>query len=107
MAFFQLRSPSGTAWPAVPSAEASQVWTAYQELDRTQWLSPAELEESQLKQLRALLLHCFHQVPYYQRLLSDAGLANRPIDSLADLRRLPFLTRDLYQANFADLEARS
>src|SRR5215510_3768247 len=89
MSFFQLRSPAGMAWPAVPAAEVSQVWAAYQELDRTQWLSAAELEDRQLVQLRALLQHCFEQVPYYRRLLSAAGLGDRPIDSLAEFRRLP------------------
>src|SRR5712671_1827599 len=97
MALFQLRSPAGTAWPPLPAAEVSQLWAAYQELDRTQWLSAAELEELQLRQLRALLLHCFHQVPYYRRVLAEAGLSSRPIDSLADFRRLPLLTRELYQ----------
>jgi phenylacetate-CoA ligase len=83
------------------------VWAAYQELDRTQWLTPQELEEQQLHQLRALLLHCFHQVPYYRHLLAEAGISSRPITSLAEFRRLPLLTRELYQANFADLQARN
>src|SRR3954471_15097728 len=107
MAFFQLRSIPGTTWPPVPAAEVSQLWATCQELDRTQWLSPAEMEARQLQQLRALLLHCFHQVPYYRRLLSEAGLSTRRVESLADYRRLPLLTRDLYQARFADLQARS
>jgi phenylacetate-CoA ligase len=107
MAFFQLRCPPGTAWPPVPVAEVSQVWAAYQELDRTQWLGPAELEALQLKQLNTLLRHCFHQAPYYRRLLAEVGLSTRPVETLADFRRLPFLTRQLYQAHFAELQARS
>src|SRR5271165_652952 len=93
MTFFRLRCPPGTVWPPVPVAEVSQVWAAYQELDRTQWLSAPELEALQLQQVRALLLHCFHYVPYYRRLLSEAGLSSRPIADLAELRRLPLLTR--------------
>jgi phenylacetate-CoA ligase len=107
MAFFQLRSLPGSAWPPIPAPEVCQVWAAYQELDRTQWLSPAELEDLQLRQVRALLLHCFHQVPYYRRVLSEAGLATRPVETLADFRRLPLLTREQYQAHFADLQARA
>jgi phenylacetate-CoA ligase len=107
MGFFHLRTLPGRVWPAVPVPEVSLVWAAYQELDRTQWLTPQELEEQQLTQLRALLLHCFHQVPYYRRLLADAGISSRPIDSLAEFRRLPLLTRELYQANFGDLQARN
>jgi phenylacetate-CoA ligase len=107
MDFFHLRSVPGTVWPALAPAEVSQVWAAYQELERTEWLPAAELEERQLQQLRALLLHCFHEVPYYRRLLSKAGLSNRPLGSLEEFRRLPLLTRELYQAHFADLQARS
>ncbi len=106
MPFFQLRSLAGSVWPQLPAPGVSLVWAAYQELDRTQWFSPAELEELQLRQIRALLGHCFHNVPYYQRLLAESGLADRPIESLADFRRLPRLTRELYQAHFADLQAR-
>ena len=106
MPYFHLRSAPGTVWPPVPAPEVSQLWSAYQTLDRTQWLSPAELEEFQLQQLRALLLHCFHQVPYYRRLLAQSGLSSRPIQSLADYRRLPLLTRELYQAHFTELQAR-
>lgn len=107
MAFFQLRSPAGTVWPPVPAPEVSQVWAAYQELDRTQWLTPADLAACQLQQLRALLAHCSQQVPFYRRLLSEAGLDRRPIETLSDFRRLPLLTRELYQTHFADMQART
>ena len=107
MGFFRLRSPPGTAWPPIPPGEVSQVWAAYQALDRTQWLGPDELEELQLQQLRALIGHCSHEVPYYRRVLSDAGLAGQRPVSLSDFRRLPLLTREIYQAHFADLKARS
>ena len=89
MAFFHLRSPAGNVWPAVPAGEVSQLWAAYLELDRTQWLKPAEIEEFQLRQLRALLSHCHDQVPYYRKLLDDAGLSAPSGLSMADFRRLP------------------
>ena len=82
MVSFQLRSLPGTAWPAVPTPETSQLWAAYLELNRTQWLPPAELEERQLQQLRVLLLHCFHEVAYYRRILTEIGYPKRPIKSL-------------------------
>src|SRR5262249_31634977 len=107
MGFFHIRSLPGTSWPAVPYPQVSLVWNTYQTLDRTQWLKPAEIEAMQLRQLNVLLEHCRKNVPYYARLLSDAGFANRPIESLADLRRLPLLTRELYQKHFADIRAKA
>jgi phenylacetate-CoA ligase len=81
------------------------VWAAYQTLDRTQWLSPLELEAFQLSQLQTLLLHCYREVPYYRRLLAEIGFPKRKIETFDDLRRLPLLTRQLYQAHFAELQA--
>ncbi len=107
MGFFRLRSLPGMVWPPVPVLELSQLWTAYLELDRTQWLSPEELAERQLEQVRALLLHCFHQVPYYRGLLAHAGIGARPIQGLDDFRRIPLLSREVYQTNFANLQARN
>jgi phenylacetate-CoA ligase len=102
MAFFHLRSRPEMPWPAF----VNQVWNAYRELDRTQWLGPGEVENLQLQLLRPLLVHCYHHVPYYRRVLSEAGIHARPVESLADFRRLPLLTRELYQTHFADLQAR-
>jgi phenylacetate-CoA ligase len=105
-AFFQLRSIGGATWPPLPNSDASQAWSAYLTLDRTQWCTPGELETLQLSQLRTLLLHCYREVPYYRRLLAEIGFPKRPIETFDDFRRLPLLTRELYQANFADIQAR-
>jgi phenylacetate-CoA ligase len=105
--FFHLRSAAGTAWPPIPSAEVAQVWSAYAEIDRSQWLRPDEIADRQLSQLRILLSHCYVHVPYYRRIMSEAGLSERPIESLADLNRLPLLTRALYQEHADTLKARA
>jgi phenylacetate-CoA ligase len=105
--FFHLRPPPGSVWPPIPAPEVAQIWAAYAELDRTQWLRPEQIAELQLVQLRALLSHCYAQVPYYRRIMTKAGLSGRPIESLADLRRLPFLTRKLYQEHSAEIKAQS
>ena len=107
MPFFYLRTPPGTAWPPVPFPEVAQVWAAYLELDRTQWLAPTEIESLQLEQLRSLLLHCFHNVPYYRHVLASAGISSRPIDGLEEFRRIPFLTRELYQTHFDSIQAKT
>src|SRR5262245_31176628 len=107
MGFFRLRSPAGTAWPPLPTGPLAQVWTAYRELDRTQWLKPHELEEMQFRQLRAMLIHCQLQVPYYRQAMADAGLTIGPVVTWTDLRRLPLLTRHLYHQHAADLHARN
>jgi phenylacetate-CoA ligase len=103
--FFHLRQLPGAAWPRIPAPEVAQVWAAYKELDRTQWLGPGDLAELQLVQVRALLAHCSAHVPYYRRLLAETGLHDRPIQSLDDLSRLPILTRTLCQEHSSELQA--
>src|SRR5258707_8618680 len=98
MGFFHLHSPS--------TAAKNAIWAAYRELDRTQWLSADQFQQSQFKQLGVLLRHCFEQVPYYRRVFGEAGFPGRAIETMEDLRRIPLLSRELYQANFADIQAR-
>jgi phenylacetate-CoA ligase len=104
--FFHLRSLPGTVWPPVPYPQVSLVWNAYQELCRTQWLSAAEIETMQLRQLNALVAHARANVPYYAKLFADAGMGDSPIESLEEIRKIPKLTRELYQANFDALQAK-
>ncbi len=104
--FFHLRSQPGLAWPALPVPELAQAWAAYRELDRTQWMSAADVEANQLRQLRVVLEHCFEHIPYYRRRMEQAGLSPSRVERLDDYRRLPILTREAYRENFADLQAR-
>jgi phenylacetate-CoA ligase len=105
--FFHLRTPLGSSWPKIPAPEVAQVWAAYAELERTQWLRPDEIAELQLSQLRTLLSHCYAFVPYYRRVMSEVGITERPIESLAELSRLPILTRAHYQEHSVELKAQS
>ena len=106
MALFRLRSSPVCEWPRLPPAAVNSVWATYKELDGTQWLPPAELEQQQLRQLRLVLGHCAEQVPYYQRLFAEHGIVPAHIQSLADFRTIPLLSRQLYQQHFTDLTVR-
>jgi hypothetical protein len=70
MTFFHLH-PS-------PSPAAASAWAIYRQLDRSQWLTPADIERNQLAAPDALLAHCAEHVPDYQRLLPELGLTLRP-----------------------------
>jgi phenylacetate-CoA ligase len=64
------------------------------ELRRTQWYTLDELHALQADKLKKLMSHARANVPYYQRLLQDAGLAPRNFQSPEDIAKLPLLTRD-------------
>lgn len=53
-----------------------------------------EIDALQVRKLRNLLDWTHAQVPYHSKRLSDAQVTADSIDSLNDLRRIPFMTRD-------------
>ncbi|RXE56492.1 CoF synthetase [Methanoculleus taiwanensis] len=77
----------------------------YAFLRRSQWWSREELEAYQRAELARLLDHAYEHVPYYRRIFDERGLKPEDIRDLADLRLLPFLTKEIIQNNLADLRA--
>ncbi|MGA9633928.1 MAG: glycosyltransferase [Solirubrobacterales bacterium] len=66
----------------------------YRELRRTQWLPADRVRELQELKLRKLVHHAYGHVAYYRELFDDRGLKPPDIDSIEDLQKLPFLTKD-------------
>ena len=52
-----------------------------------------ELEALQLERLKATVARCYENIPFYQQAFQAAGLKPADIQSLDDLRRLPFTTK--------------
>lgn len=68
-----------------------------QQLDASQWWTPAQLEQGILQQLQQLLLHAQTHSPFYRQRLRDIEVAKF---TRANLARIPVLTRaELQQAN--------
>ena len=61
---------------------------------RHETMSRAEIEALQVRKLRNLLDWTEAQVPYHSKRLQDAGVTADSINSLDDLRRIPFMTRE-------------
>lgn len=77
------------------------------ELERTQWLSPAELRDYQFQRMRRLVEWAYAQVPYYRALLDEHELAPPRIQSHDDFHQIPYLTREHLKSRFDDLRART
>ncbi|MEO5561252.1 MAG: phenylacetate--CoA ligase family protein [Dokdonella sp.] len=77
------------------------------EYERSQWLAPEQIAALQWQKLKALLEHCYREIPYYQRTWKALGLTPADIRSVADYDRLPVLTKSDIRLNFADLIAPS
>lgn len=66
----------------------------FQELESSQWSSPAEIQELQQLKLRALLRHAIENIPFYRCRFRDAGLQTDADDAMVQLARLPPLRKD-------------
>ena len=77
----------------------------YSFLERSQWWTKSELEDYQMLQLSKLLNHAYAHVPYYRRVFDEHGIKPTAIQTLDDLRVIPFLTKQIIQENMGSLIA--
>lgn len=82
-----------------------KILSSLNELNRTQWLSKAELMDLQREKLKHLLEYAYQFVPYYQRIFDQAGF--HPDDINHDptaFNKLPILTKSLIRENYSELQ---
>jgi len=90
------------ALPALSRVTPSRFWEQHGEMLRFEGLDRAEQERIQTKRLREIVAHAFTHVPLYREVARERGLDSRSIQGLADLSRLPILTKAAVQAAFPD-----
>ena len=66
----------------------------WSELERTQWLPRAAIDDLQFQALRALVAHAYAHCPHYRQTWDRLGLHPRQLTSPADIRRWPVIDRD-------------
>ena len=67
--------------------------TYYEELNRSQWLSPAQIKELQEIKLHRLINQAYHHVAFYREVFDSLGLKPDDIRTIEDLRKLPLLDK--------------
>jgi phenylacetate-CoA ligase len=75
------------------------------ELERSQWWPTERLKEYRTERLRAFLAQVGRRVPYYRDLFARCGFDPSEVTSVADLTRLPFLTKADIRRDFERLKA--
>ena len=63
------------------------IWSKEEMLER------AELERLQLSRLRETVARVYEKVPYYRAKMQEKGITPQDIQTLADLKKLPFTTK--------------
>ena len=94
----------GVAWPAIPAAGGAMTLALLQQLERTQWLPPAQLLQAQLGQLAVLLRHAHATVPHYRERWAGAYDPTAPL-TYERFARLPLLSRADLQQHHAALRS--
>ena len=64
-------------------------------LKSIEYKSPDELQKLQDEKLRALLLHAYKNVPYYNKILAEAGVVKNEDIILENFHRIPVLTKEI------------
>jgi len=82
-------------------------WDTYSFLQESQWWSKEKLQEYQMQQLSKLLHHAYENAPYYRRVFDERALKPKDIQDFHDLRKLPYLTKEIIRENLPDLVARN
>lgn len=74
-------------------------------LQKTCEWSKEQKEEYQMSELKRLLNHAYHYVPYYRRIFDERGFLPDNIANFDDLAKIPYLTKELIRENENDLIA--
>lgn len=94
------------AYTQMRIARASSGKRAYiRELDRTQWLPGAAIEQLQVERLKQLLLHAEAHCAFYRERFKAAGFSAERFAQLSDLQALPPLTKREVQEHYQEMVA--
>ncbi|MCG8347244.1 MAG: hypothetical protein MI924_05625 [Chloroflexales bacterium] len=80
-------------------------WSELDRLQASEWLTLAEKEQAQCKLLAAMIQHAYEHVPFYRRRFDEYGIHPKQIQSIADLAKIPVLTKDDIRKNYDTLLA--
>jgi phenylacetate-CoA ligase len=94
-------------YPLLDLRRGTKSQKLFSELTKSQWLKPEEIERIQKKRLRALIIHSYENVPFYNKVFKGLALKPDDIKYKEDLKKLPLINKDIIRANFEDFKARN
>lgn len=95
----------GSVWPAIPNQAGSVMLSVLFQLGQSEWWPAQVLWETQRRQIREVLQHAVQNVPFYRQRLGQAYASLPEAFAREDFARLPMLTRNAVQDNFAALRS--
>lgn len=80
------------------------IWKMHRFLEQSQWYSESELKSWENRRLQEIISHAYTHIPYYNNLFKERELRPEDISCAADLRKLPYLTKEIIRNNFEQLQ---
>ena len=74
-------------------------------LEQSQWRRREQILSDQSDALQNFIEYAYEHVPYYRRLMDERGIRPQDVHSVADLNRLPYLTKGDLRKHFQELQA--
>lgn len=72
-------------------------------LKESQYWSKTKMEEYQVSELKRIISHSYETVPYYNKLFRESGIKSSDIKDFRDLKKIPYLTKEIIQNNLDEL----
>ncbi len=99
------RGASGLWFPLHERLKGHDTVRRLRELETTQWWEAARIEALRAQRLRGLLQDAAASVPYFRDLARAGGFDWRAVREVADLERLPFMTKETIRAHVGRLRS--
>ncbi len=96
---------SGVLFPVHEKLKKHSTVRVRRDMERSQWLSAAELEANQVSRLRGFLLDIEQHVPYYKKLFKTLDFKPQSVSSTQELQRLPLMGKPEIRANTEQMKA--
>lgn len=69
-------------------------------LEEAQWWPVEKIQDRQREDLTRLIYTAYNEVPFYQQIMTDAGLSPSQISSIEDLERLPVVKKEMLRDGY-------
>ncbi|MBK5240622.1 phenylacetate--CoA ligase family protein [Clostridium sp.] len=103
-----IKAPIFNAYNSLPDAYkyGRTFNSTYKFLKNSEWWSEVQHSEYQLKKIKGIIKYSYENVPYYTRLFNENNIKPEDIQSFDDLKKIPYLTKDIIRNNTDDLVSR-
>ena len=89
--------------PLVAKVTGRRIFDHIDYYSRMECVSPDDLERERCKKLAAILFHAYHNVPYYKKLLVEAGIIHDGQVLLDNFSNIPPMTKDIIRCEGENL----